>query len=107
MGRVRSDLGGGHRQARAARTPRSSQLDFRPAQIEALAIALYESDCRERAGDMARRTTLSRIRAHYSFPSWLNLSARERAAWRQKATAAMDECAAWAADEADWRGSAP
>lgn len=73
-----------------------------PAQVEILAAALYESDCRERAGDMARRTTLSRIRAHYAFPSWLNLSARERAAWRAKAVALIKECAEWQADEADW-----
>jgi hypothetical protein len=73
-----------------------------PAQIEPLAVGLYESDCRERAGDMARRTTLSRIRAHYSFPSWTNLPPRERAAWRARARASLGECAAWLADEAAW-----
>ncbi len=72
------------------------------ARIEALAVALYESDCRERAGDMARRTTLSRIRAHYSFPAWTNLAPRERAAWRARARASLAECAAWLADEAAW-----
>jgi hypothetical protein len=72
------------------------------AEIETLAVALYESDCRERAGDMARRTTLSRIRAHYSFPSWSNLPQRERNAWRQRAGKLIAECAAWQADEADW-----
>ena len=71
-------------------------------QIEPLAVALYESDCRERAGDMARRTTLSRIRAHYSFPAWTNLPPRERAAWRTRAARLADECAAWLADEAEW-----
>lgn len=72
------------------------------ARIEPLAVALYESDCRERAGDMARRTTLSRIRAHYSFPSWTNLPQRERDAWRARAGRMLDECAAWQADEAEW-----
>jgi hypothetical protein len=72
------------------------------AQLETLAVTLYESDCRERAGDMARRTTLSRIRAHYSFPAWTNLPARERAAWRARAGKMADECAAWQADEAAW-----
>jgi hypothetical protein len=75
-----------------------------PAVIEPLAVSLYESDCRERAGDMARRTTLSRIRAHYSFPSWANLPPRERAAWRARARKMLDECAAWLADEAAWDG---
>lgn len=51
---------------------------------------------------MARRTTLSRIRAHYSFPSWTHLSARERAAWRATARKMAEECAAWQADEAQW-----
>jgi acyl-CoA reductase-like NAD-dependent aldehyde dehydrogenase len=74
------------------------------ARIEPLAVALYESDCRERAGDMARRTTLSRIRAHYSFPAWTNLPPRERAAWRARAQKMLDECAAWLADEAAWDG---
>lgn len=77
-----------------------------PADIETLAVALYESDCRERAGDMARRTTLSRIRAHYSFPSWSNLPQRERNAWRQRARKSIEACAAWQADEADWDGGA-
>ena len=72
------------------------------AGIEVLAVALYESDCRERAGDMARRTTLSRIRAHYAFPSWMNLPPRERAAWRAKAQKMLDEQTAWRADEAQW-----
>lgn len=72
------------------------------ARIEILAVSLYESDCRERAGDMARRTTLSRIRAHYSFPSWTNLPPRERDAWRARARKSIDECAAWLADEAAW-----
>ncbi|WP_309604233.1 hypothetical protein [Phenylobacterium sp.] len=70
--------------------------------IESLAVSLYESDCRERAGDMARRTTLSRIRAHYSFPAWANLPARERGAWRATARKMIDEAAAWLADEAQW-----
>ncbi|WP_394763202.1 hypothetical protein [Phenylobacterium sp.] len=74
------------------------------AGIEVLAVALYESDCRERAGDMARRTTLSRIRAHYAFPSWMNLPPRERDAWRAKAQKMLDEQAAWRADEAQWDG---
>jgi hypothetical protein len=73
-----------------------------PTQLETLAVTLYESDCRERAGDMARRTTLSRIRAHYSFPAWTNLPARERSAWRARAGKMVDECAAWQADEAEW-----
>jgi hypothetical protein len=72
--------------------------------LETLAVALYESDCRERAGDMARRTTLSRIRAHYGFPAWAHLSVRERAAWRATARKLSEECAAWAADEAEWDG---
>ena len=72
------------------------------AAIETLAVALYESDCRQRAGDMARRTTLSRIRAHYSFPAWTNLPPRERAAWRARSRKLIDECAAWLADEAEW-----
>lgn len=72
------------------------------APIETLAVALYESDCRERAGDMARRTTLSRIRAHYSFASWTNLPPRERAAWRARARRMLAECAAWLSDEAAW-----
>ena len=72
------------------------------AAIETLAVSLYESDCRERAGDMARRTTLSRIRAHYSFPAWTNLPPRERGAWRAKAQKMIDEAAAWLAEEADW-----
>jgi len=72
-------------------------------QVEQLAVALYESDCRERAGDMARRTTLSRIRAFYGFPSWLNLSPRERNAWRERAQRSIAECEAWSASEAEWR----
>ena len=72
------------------------------ANIEILAVSLYESDCRERAGDMARRTTLSRIRAHYSFPAWTNLPGRERGAWRAKALKMLDEAGAWLADEAAW-----
>jgi hypothetical protein len=72
------------------------------ASIEILAVSLYESDCRERAGDMARRTTLSRIRAHYSFPAWTNLPARERGAWRTKARKMIGEARAWFADEAEW-----
>ena len=67
-------------------------MTLAPADIETLAVALYESDCRERAGDMARRTTLSRIRAHYSFPSWANLPQRERNAWRQRAGKLIAEC---------------
>ena len=73
-----------------------------PASIEILAVALYESDCRERAGDMARRTTLSRIRAHYAFPAWTNLPLRERGAWRAKARTMIAEVGAWLADEAEW-----
>lgn len=72
------------------------------ASHEALAIALYESDCRERAGDMARRTTLSRIRAHYSFPAWTNLKPRERAHWRAEASKMMHERAAFRAEEELW-----
>jgi len=72
------------------------------ARIETLAVSLYESDCRERAGDMARRTTLSRIRAHYAFPSWMNLPPRERDGWRAKALKMLGEHAAWRADEAQW-----
>src|SRR5260221_9909150 len=64
------------------------------ANIEILAVSLYESDCRERAGDMARRTTLSRIRAHYGFPAWTNLPQRERGAWRGKAPEMIDETGA-------------
>ena len=78
-----------------------------PAEIETLAVAIYESDCRERAGDMARRTTLSRIRAHYAFASWTNLPVRERNAWRARAAATLHECGAWQGDEAAWDGSAP
>ena len=74
------------------------------ARLEILAVSLYESDCRERAGDMARRTTLSRIRAHYSFPAWTNLPTRERGAWRTKARKLIDEAAAWLAEEAECRG---
>lgn len=70
--------------------------------IEALAVALYESDCRERAGDMARRTTLSRIRAHYSFPSWGTLPRRERDRWRTSAVAMTAECAEWQINEGAW-----
>lgn len=76
-------------------------------ELETLAVTLYESDCRERAGDMARRTTLSRIRAHYSFPSWANLPQRERSAWRQRAGKLVEECAAWQVDESDWDAGAP
>jgi hypothetical protein len=76
----------------------------RPAEIETLAVGLYESDCRERAGDMARRTTLSRIRAHYSFPAWTNLPGRERDTWRAKARKLIEECRQWLADEAAWDG---
>lgn len=72
------------------------------AAIESLAVQLYESDCRERAGDMARRTTLSRIRAHYSFASWTNLAQRERGAWRARARKMLDECAGWLGEEAEW-----
>ena len=72
------------------------------ARIETLAVCLYESDCRERAGDMARRTTLSRIRAHYAFPSWMNLPPRERGAWRGKALKMLDEGRRWRAEEAAW-----
>ena len=72
------------------------------ARIETLAVGLYESDCRERAGDMARRTTLSRIRAHYAFPSWMNLPPRERGAWRAKALKMLDEGSRWRADEGEW-----
>lgn len=72
------------------------------AAIETLAVTLYESDCRERAGDMARRTTLSRIRAHYSFASWLNLPQRERAAWRTKARKMAAEHAVEQAEDAEW-----
>lgn len=75
--------------------------------IEPLAVALYESDCRERAGDMARRTTLSRIRAHYSFPAWTNLPARERAAWRGKARKMLDECADGLAEQDAWDDPPP
>jgi hypothetical protein len=78
-----------------------------PTALETLAVALYESDCRERAGDMARRTTLSRIRAHYSFAAWTNLPARERAAWRVRARKMADECAVWQADEAEWDAPPP
>ena len=74
--------------------------------IEVLAIALYESDCRERAGDMARRTTLSRIRAHYSFPSWTTLPRRERDRWRAAATAMITEFGEWQADEGAWADKA-
>jgi hypothetical protein len=72
------------------------------ASIETLAVALYESDCRERAGDMARRTTLSRIRAHYSFAAWTHLQPRERAAWRARARKMLAECRDWLTDEAEW-----
>lgn len=70
--------------------------------LEGLAVALYESDCRERAGDMARRTTLSRIRAHYSFPSWTGLPRRERDRWRGAAMGMIAECGQWRADEGPW-----
>ena len=70
--------------------------------LEALALGLYESDCRERAGDMARRTTLSRIRAHYSFPAWTSLPWRERDRWRAAAAAMTKECETWQADEGAW-----
>jgi hypothetical protein len=81
-------------------------LTHSPAEIETLAVALYESDCRERAGDMARRTTLSRIRAHYAFSAWTNLPARERNGWRTRAAAMIEECRAWSADEAAWDAAA-
>lgn len=71
-------------------------------EIELLAIAIYESDCRERAGEMARRTTLSRIRAHYAFPSWKTLPRRERDAWRSSAITLLAECAAWRAEDDAW-----
>lgn len=74
---------------------------------ETLAVALYESDCRERAGDMARRTTLSRIRAHYAFPSWANLSPGERDTWRRRARDLEAEAAASDAEQADWDAAAP
>ena len=72
-------------------------------QIEQLAVALYESDCRERAGDMARRTTLSRVRAFYGFASWLNLSPRERDAWRERARRSALDCEAWSIADEEWR----
>jgi acyl-CoA reductase-like NAD-dependent aldehyde dehydrogenase len=72
------------------------------AALEALAVGLYESDCRERAGDMARRTTLSRIRAHYGFPAWAKLSARERGAWRRMARAMVEEQIAQDEEAAEW-----
>jgi hypothetical protein len=80
-----------------------SATDFN-AGVETLAVALYESDCRERAGDMARRTTLSRIRAHYSLPSWTTLPRRARDSWRTTAAAMIAECAEWRADEGAWAG---
>jgi len=55
---------------------------------------------------MARRTTLSRIRAHYAFPAWTNLPMRERNAWRVRAAAMIEECRAWGADEAAWDAGA-
>ena len=70
--------------------------------LELLAVALYESDCRERAGDMAKRTTLSRIRAHYSFPSWKALPRRERDNWRSSALTLLAECAGWRAEDDAW-----
>jgi hypothetical protein len=72
------------------------------AGLETLAVALYESDCRERAGDMARRTTLSRIRAHYGFPAWTGLAGRERDRWRSAAAGMIAECGRWRADEGAW-----
>ena len=75
--------------------------------LEVLAVTLYESDCRERAGDMAKRTTLSRIRAHYAFPAWTNLPARERARWRTTARKMLVEGASWLADETDWADAGP
>jgi hypothetical protein len=76
------------------------------AGIETLAVALYESDCRERAGDMARRTTLSRIRAHYGFPSWATLPRRDRDRWRKAAVGMITECGAWRAEEGAWADKA-
>ncbi|WP_293906400.1 hypothetical protein [Phenylobacterium sp.] len=78
--------------------------------LETLAIALYESDCRQRSGDMARRTTLSRIRAHYAFAAWTNLAVRERNAWRARAETMVEEVRTWKSDEAAWEaagGEAP
>ncbi len=75
--------------------------------LEVLAVTLYESDCRERAGDMARRTTLSRIRAHYAFPAWTNLLARERARWRTTARKMLAEASSWLAGETDWADAGP
>lgn len=72
------------------------------AEIELMAIALYESACRERAGDMARRTTLSRVRAHYDFPAWVNIPARERSGYRASARKMIAECVDWITDEEPW-----
>lgn len=76
------------------------------AEIEALAVSLYESDCRERAGGMARRTTLSRVRAYYSFPAWAHLGMRERWPYRVRAYDLVKEHQDHLADEAEWEAAA-
>lgn len=73
-----------------------------PAAHEALAVALYESDCRQQAGDMARRTVLSRVRAFYAFPSWLNAEPRVRQRWRLEARRMTAEAEQQAQDDDAW-----
>jgi hypothetical protein len=70
--------------------------------LEALAVALYESDCRQRAGDMARRTTLSRVRAFYDFPTYAELPPRERQRWRRTAATITAEQATALVDDESW-----
>lgn len=74
--------------------------------LEGLAVALYESDCRHRSESMARRTTLSRIRAHYSFASWAELTGRERAAWRDQAQRLLNEQDAQHEENRQWERAA-
>ncbi len=73
-----------------------------PAEIETLAVALYESDCRQRAGDVAKRSTLSHVRAYLGFPAWTTLPVRGRNTWRGRAAAMIGECGSWNAEEAEW-----
>ena len=73
-----------------------------PAEIETLAVALYESDCRQRAGEVARKSTLSHVRAYLGFPAWMSLPPRGRNTWRGRAAAMIAEAGSWSAEEAEW-----
>ena len=77
-----------------------------PTEIETLAVALYESDCRQRAGGVARRSTLSHVRPYHGFAAWTNLPTGTRNSWRGRAAAMIAECGSWNAEEAEWDAAA-